>query len=114
MPFVKALSRVNGAYTLRTSGGFANTDYTAVTVAAVVRRDRFMEVESLRAAPGAEAQLTSALPDSLVRVIVWVNLPIPNPGGVSEATLTLTQESAGGTFSTTINEDTIFVFDIVP
>ena len=114
MPFAKALSRANGAYTLRASGGFANTDYTAVTVAAVVRRDRFMEVESLRAAPGAEAQLTSALPDSLIRVIVWVNLPIPNPGGVSEANLALTQEFGGGTFATTVNEDAMFVFDIVP
>lgn len=114
MPFVKALSRANGAYRLTVTANGANTDDTAVMVAAVVRRDRFMDVESLIAAPGATALLTSALPDSLIRVIVWVNLPIPNLGGVVEATVSLAQELGGGAFNARIQEDTMFVFDIVP
>ena len=114
MPFIKKLSRANGAYTLEVTGNSANLNDTAVTVAAVVRRDRFMEVESLRAAPGTAARLTSSLPDSVIRVMVWVSLPIPNPGGVAIAFLTLFQELGGGTFaSQDITEDTMFVFDIV-
>jgi hypothetical protein len=74
-------------------------------------------VESLRAAPGATARLTSALPDNLVRVIVWVNLPFPNLGGLVEATLSLAQELGGGAFNMKITGttlDTMFVFDVVP
>jgi hypothetical protein len=108
------LSRANGAYTLEVVGYLSNPGDTAVTVAAVVRRDRFMEVESMRAAPGTAARLTSALPDSLIRVIFWVNLPIPIPGGVVGAFVTLGQELGGGTFTADINEDAVFVFDIAP
>jgi hypothetical protein len=113
MAFVTTLSRTDGDYTL-TVGSPNPIGDVAVTVAAVVRRDRFMEVETLRVAPGTAAQLRSALPDSLIRVIVWVNLPFPH-GSLPSAVVRLSQElGAGEILNTGILEDTMFVFDIVP
>ena len=113
MPFAKDLQRANGDYTLSVTGGAANTSKTAITVTSINSMDRIREADTLSAAPGAQASKTAALPAGTSRVTVEVALPIPDPGGVSEATVTLTQANGGGNFNQTINQDTLFVFDVV-
>lgn len=114
MPFIKTLSRANGDYTLTATANPSNNDNAAITVASMIRRDRFMDVESLSLAPGATVQLTKALPDRIIRIIVWVNMPIPDIGSVNEVEVQIFQPLGGGLFQVPVQVDKMFVFDVGP
>ena len=112
--FIKNLPRAGGDYTLTVASNAANPGPTAVTVSSVVRTKRIREVDPLTAAAGAFVSKTGMLPDSLVRLIVEVDLPETTPGNLSDAVVTMSQPLTGVPYERRISQDTTFVFDIVP
>ncbi|HET8644741.1 MAG TPA: hypothetical protein VFO85_04580 [Vicinamibacteria bacterium] len=98
--FAKTLSEANGRLFIEVSGSAGNLDKTAVTISFLARRFDFM---TGAAGPSGLFRLSDQKVERGDRIIVELDLPTPNPGSISEATISVTQALGGGTFSRTVN-----------
>ena len=98
--FAKTLLEANGPVRIEVVGGAANDGNAAVTVFFLARRFDFTTGS---AAPGAAFILSDQRITRGTRIIVEMDLPTPDPGGVSEATVSVTQALGGGTFNRTVD-----------
>jgi hypothetical protein len=91
--FAKTLLEANAPVTVEVTGGATSTGETAVTVFFLARRFGFATGS---APPGGAFVLGDQKLTAGSRMIVEIDLPTPNPGSTTEATLTVFQAGGGG------------------
>lgn len=107
MPF-KGNLKQGTAVNIEVIAGGGNGGSTALTVAKVVKQDRYSDVDAVTIAPGTSGSTLLAVGATAVRLIVQVHLPI---GGSALVKVT---QGAAVMFEDPITADTDFVYDIVP
>lgn len=105
MPF-KGVLKSKTALTVQVTGAGGNADGCAVTVAFIVKRDQYKEVDTWTVGPGGNNSVTYTPGANQVRAVIDVSLCA---GGNC-----LVVVSQGlNTFEDTITGDTTFTYDLV-
>lgn len=107
MPFKGTLKWGTPALVEVTASG-GNAGGTSVTIAKVVKQDRYTDVDAITAAPGAVGTANVSITNAVQRLIVSIHPPI---GGTAQLRVS---QGGGNQFEDQINGDIEFVYDLVP